>query len=134
MARIRNVFQKLQATVFLPAADAIHLATAAEAGSNDGHSIGGSQRFRHRRPEFHWLSALSKKDLSPLHSSPLHTSHQILVSNRVAPHLGWKIAIRFRHECQIEVGLYPRATALTYLTAAGMTPLGLYALDCASIR
>ena len=40
--RIRHVYQKLPATVFLRAADAIHLATASEAGfriiySNDAH-------------------------------------------------------------------------------------------------
>jgi predicted nucleic acid-binding protein len=50
MARIRNVFQKLPAAVFLRGADAIHLATAAEAGfriiySNDGHLLAAAKHF-----------------------------------------------------------------------------------------
>ena len=50
MARIRNVFQKLPAAVFLRGADAIHLGTAAEAGfriiySNDGHLLAAAKHF-----------------------------------------------------------------------------------------
>jgi len=50
MARIRNVYQKLPAAVFLRAADAIHLATAAMAGfgiiySNDGHLLSAARHF-----------------------------------------------------------------------------------------
>jgi len=50
MARIRNVYQKLPAAVFLRGADAIHLATAAEAGfgiiySNDGHLLAAARYF-----------------------------------------------------------------------------------------
>ena len=47
--RIRHVYQKLPAVVFL-AADAIHLATAAESGfrivySNDAHLLGAAKYF-----------------------------------------------------------------------------------------
>src|SRR5262249_41605685 len=50
MARIRNAYQKLPAAVFLRGADAIHLATAAEAGfriiySNDGHLLAAARHF-----------------------------------------------------------------------------------------
>ena len=50
MTRIRNVYQKLPATFFLRGADAIHLATAAEAGfhiiySNDGHLLAAARHF-----------------------------------------------------------------------------------------
>lgn len=48
--RIRHVYQKLPATVFLRAADAIHLATAAESGfrviySNDAHLLSAAKHF-----------------------------------------------------------------------------------------
>ena len=48
--RIRHVYQKLPAAVFLRAADAIHLATAAESGfrivySNDAHLLGAAKYF-----------------------------------------------------------------------------------------
>src|SRR5215475_4718046 len=48
--RIRQVYQKLPATVFLRAADAIHLATAAEAGfrmvySNDAHLLAAAKHL-----------------------------------------------------------------------------------------
>ena len=48
--RIRQVYQRLPATVFLRAADAIHLATAAEAGfrivySNDVHLLAAAKHF-----------------------------------------------------------------------------------------
>ena len=48
--RIRHVYQKLPATVFLRAADAIHLATASEAGfriiySNDAHLLAAARHF-----------------------------------------------------------------------------------------
>jgi predicted nucleic acid-binding protein len=50
LLRIRHIYQKLPATVFLRAADAIHLATAAESGfrtiySNDGHLLAAAQYF-----------------------------------------------------------------------------------------
>lgn len=48
--RIRNVYQKLPAAVFLRAADAIHLATAAESEfrivySNDAHLLAAAKYF-----------------------------------------------------------------------------------------
>ena len=48
--RIRQVYQRLPATVFLRAADAIHLATAAEAGfrivySNGAHLLAAAKHF-----------------------------------------------------------------------------------------
>ena len=48
--RIRQVYQRLPATVFLRAADAIHLATAAAAGfrivySNDSHLLVAAKHF-----------------------------------------------------------------------------------------
>ena len=48
--RIRHVYQKLPPTVFLRAADAIHLATAAESGfriiySNDAHLLAAAGHF-----------------------------------------------------------------------------------------
>jgi predicted nucleic acid-binding protein len=50
MARIRNVYRKLPAAVFLRGADAVHLATATEAGfriiySNDGHLLAAAKHF-----------------------------------------------------------------------------------------
>jgi predicted nucleic acid-binding protein len=49
-ARIADVYAKLPATVFLRAADAIHLATAAESGfhivySNDVHLLNAAEHF-----------------------------------------------------------------------------------------
>jgi predicted nucleic acid-binding protein len=49
-SRIANVYAKLPATVFLRAADAIHLATAAESGfrivySNDAHLLSAAKHF-----------------------------------------------------------------------------------------
>jgi predicted nucleic acid-binding protein len=49
-SRLRNVYQKLPAIVFLRAADAIHLATAAESGfrivySNDAHLLAAAKHF-----------------------------------------------------------------------------------------
>jgi predicted nucleic acid-binding protein len=49
-SRLRNVYQKLPAVVFLRAADAIHLATAAESGfrivySNDAHLLAAAKYF-----------------------------------------------------------------------------------------
>lgn len=48
--RIRQVYQRLPVTLFLRAADAIHLATAAEAGfrivySNDAHLLAAAKYF-----------------------------------------------------------------------------------------
>lgn len=48
--RIRHVYQRLPAAVFLRAADSIHLATAAESGlgivySNDGHLLAAARYF-----------------------------------------------------------------------------------------
>jgi predicted nucleic acid-binding protein len=50
LSRLRNVYQKLPAVVFLRAADAIHLATAAESGfrivySNDAHLLAAAKHF-----------------------------------------------------------------------------------------
>jgi predicted nucleic acid-binding protein len=49
-SRIADVYTKLPATVFLRAADAIHLATAAESGfrivySNDAHLLAAAKHF-----------------------------------------------------------------------------------------
>ena len=50
LARIRKVYEKLPRTVFLRAADAVHLATAAEARfrvvySNDTHLLAAAKHF-----------------------------------------------------------------------------------------
>jgi predicted nucleic acid-binding protein len=50
LARIRSVYQKLPGSMFLRAADAIHLATAAESGllivySNDAHLLAAAKHF-----------------------------------------------------------------------------------------
>ena len=50
LSRIRRVYQKLPSTVFLRAADALHLATAAESGfrevySNDDHLLAAAKHF-----------------------------------------------------------------------------------------
>ncbi len=50
LSRIRKVYEKLPATVFLRAADAVHLATAAESGfrevySNDAHLLAAAKHF-----------------------------------------------------------------------------------------
>ena len=50
LVRIRQVYEKLPAAVFLRAADAVHLATAAESGfrivySNDTHLLGAAEHF-----------------------------------------------------------------------------------------
>jgi predicted nucleic acid-binding protein len=50
LARIAHVYARLPTTVFLRAADAIHLATAAESGfqvvySNDGHLLAAAKHF-----------------------------------------------------------------------------------------
>lgn len=50
LSLIRQVYEKLPATVFLRAADAIHLATAAQSGfrivfSNDAHLLAAAKHF-----------------------------------------------------------------------------------------
>ncbi len=50
LARIRQAFEKLPPTVLLRAADAVHLATAAESGfrvvySNDAHLLAAAKHF-----------------------------------------------------------------------------------------
>lgn len=50
LARVRSVYRKLPSSVFLRGADAIHLATSAEAGfrtiySNDVHLIAAARHF-----------------------------------------------------------------------------------------
>ena len=50
LQRIRHVYRRLPASVFLRGADAIHLATAAESGfraiySNDAHLLAGAKHF-----------------------------------------------------------------------------------------
>ena len=50
LSRVRHAYQRLSATVFLRGADAIHLATAAEAGfgmiySNDTHLLAAAKHF-----------------------------------------------------------------------------------------
>jgi predicted nucleic acid-binding protein len=50
LARIRKVYEKLPATVFLRAADAVHLATAADSGfrevySNDAQLLAAAKHF-----------------------------------------------------------------------------------------
>jgi predicted nucleic acid-binding protein len=50
LSRVRKVYRNLPASVFLRGADAIHLATAAEAGfsavySNDTHLLGAARHF-----------------------------------------------------------------------------------------
>jgi predicted nucleic acid-binding protein len=51
LARIRQAYEKLPATVFLRAADALHLATAADSGfrtiySNDAHLLAAAKHFQ----------------------------------------------------------------------------------------
>ena len=50
LSRVRRIYRKLPASVFLRGADAIHLATAAEAGfrivySNDAHLLAAARHF-----------------------------------------------------------------------------------------
>lgn len=50
LARIRKTYEKLPSTVFLRAADAVHLATAAESGfravySHDAHLLAAAKHF-----------------------------------------------------------------------------------------
>jgi len=50
LSRVRHAYHRLSASVFLRAADAIHLATAAEAGfriiySNDAHLLAAARHF-----------------------------------------------------------------------------------------
>jgi predicted nucleic acid-binding protein len=50
LSRIRKTYEKLPAAVFLRAADAVHLATAAESGfrevySNDAHLLAAAKHF-----------------------------------------------------------------------------------------
>ena len=50
LSRVRHAYQRLSASVFLRGADAIHLATAAEAGfsiiySNDTHLLAAAKHF-----------------------------------------------------------------------------------------
>jgi len=50
LSRIRKVYEKLPAAVFLRAGDAVHLATAAESGfrevySNDTHLLAAAKHF-----------------------------------------------------------------------------------------
>jgi hypothetical protein len=62
--RIRHVYQKLPATVFLRAADTIHLATAAESEfrivySNDAHLLGAAKYFGIEGRKCDWQSDLN---------------------------------------------------------------------------